>query len=560
VQSAATALHVNQLGLQVVGNNIANVNTPGYIRQQLIQSPAVGYRLGDLVIGQGVRADSVRQVVDELLLDRLRKANSELAYQEHLEANHLETESLLNELTDRDFSSSLNRFASAFQEIANQPGSLSMRQLALQRGQEIAQQLQSFSQSIQASAARSRQAIYGTADDINRLTSSIAKLNQRITELEGGSITKSDAVGLRDERIQALQELSHLIPITATQQLDGTVTVLAGGDYIVASNQARSVRVQVLENDPRGIEVRFVDSDSPIPVEGGRLLGLYQTSMPSRPGGIQEKLDRFAGDLMRIVNGIHAQGQGLTGFRQVASDFQLGQTHLPFEHGNPELDIDSGAFTITVSDSRTSTTRTVEIPVRQLGLSDDTTPQQLVAAIDAISGLSARVTTEGRLEILSDSEAIRFSFSDDSSGILSALGINTFFRGSSALDIEVRSELIEDPNHIAASLQGIGAGADNAIAIAEAFSSGHPELEGRSINDRYESILSESFRAINEQKGVADGVRNFRQSLEAQHLGITGVNLDEEAVKMLMYQRAFQATSKVISTAAEMIQTLVEMI
>ena len=56
IQGSSNALRVNQVGLQVVGNNIANVNTPGYIRQELIQTPARGFKAGDLIIGQGVQA------------------------------------------------------------------------------------------------------------------------------------------------------------------------------------------------------------------------------------------------------------------------------------------------------------------------------------------------------------------------------------------------------------------------------------------------------------------------------------------------------------------------
>ncbi len=73
-------------------------------------------------------------------------------------------------------------------------------------------------------------------------------------------------------------------------------------------------------------------------------------------------------------------------------------------------------------------------------------------------------------------------------------------------------------------------------------------------------MIAGTTREINSQKGITDGLRNFQQTLEAQHLGISGVNLDEEAVKMLLYQRAFQATSKLITVASEMLNTLVNII
>ena len=113
---------------------------------------------------------------------------------------------------------------------------------------------------------------------------------------------------------------------------------------------------------------------------------------------------------------------------------------------------------------------------------------------------------------------------------------------------------------MAVSLNGVGNGADNAIRIAEAFTKPTELLGGRSVNALYDKMIAGTTREISSQKGVTDGLRNFQQSLEAQNLGISGVNLDEEAVKMLLYQRAFQATSKLVSVASEMLNTLVNLV
>ena len=72
LQVSSNALRVNQLGLQVVSNNIANANTPGYIRQELIQAPGPGYRLGSSIVGSGVQSVGVQQRVDEFLLQSIR--------------------------------------------------------------------------------------------------------------------------------------------------------------------------------------------------------------------------------------------------------------------------------------------------------------------------------------------------------------------------------------------------------------------------------------------------------------------------------------------------------
>ena len=114
IQGSANSLRVSQLGLQVVGNNIANVNTPGYIRQELIQTAARGYKVGGVIIGQGVQAVGVQQKLDNFVLERLRQTQSQLSYQEQLEGTNSQVESLINELSDKDFSSNLSRFANAF--------------------------------------------------------------------------------------------------------------------------------------------------------------------------------------------------------------------------------------------------------------------------------------------------------------------------------------------------------------------------------------------------------------------------------------------------------------
>ena len=559
IQGSSNALRVNQLGLQVVGNNIANVNTPGYIRQELVQAPALGYKDGSLIIGQGVQAVGIQQKLDNFVIERLRQTQSQLSYQEQVEGTNTQIESLVNELTDKDFSSNLSRFANAFQDVANQPGSDSIRTLAISRGQELSTQLRSLSSSIDDIAKQNQTEISAAATDINRIVQSIAKLNQRIVEVEGGALSNSDAVGLRDERLKALDELSSFVDITVSEEPTGAVTVFVGGDYLVSNGIPRLVKASLSSNEQNnGLEIRLVDTDVALNVAGGKVKGLYESANAATSSGFKGKLNSLASDVIRVVNRLHSQGQGLKGFGITTGETILKNTNVPLEQASASLDIDNGSFTIEVKDAKTGKTKTVNVPVHQQGLPSDSTAQQLATSIDAIDGISSRITNDGRLEIKSDSEAVKFSFSNDTSGALAALGINTFFRGNSASTIEVRQAIINDPSQLAASVNGIGNGADNAIKIAEAFTRPTELLGGRSINALYDELISGTTRDINSQKGVTEGLRNFQKTLEAQNLGISGVNLDEEAVKLLLYQRAFQATSKLVSVAADLLDTLVK--
>lgn len=559
IQGSANALRVNQLGLQIVGNNISNVNTPGYIRQELIQAPALGYRAGDMIIGQGVQAVGVQQKLDEFVVDRLRQTQSQLSYQETIQGNNAEIESLLNELSDTDLSTRLSTLANAFQDVANQPGNESYRTLAIQRGQELASHLKSISGTMSQIAERNRDEVEFAVDQINRLAKGVASLNQRIIEIEGG--TNSDAVGLRDERLKVLDELSSFVDITVTEQVKGSVTVFVGGDYLVADATLREVEPRISRSgDTTSIEIIFKDTDAPLNLQGGKLRGLYEIANATSNEGFSGKIDALAKDVIRVVNRIHTQGQGTRGFNRVLGDSTIQQPDTPLEVSNPNFDIDNGSFVIQVTDARTRQTTSYDIPVKQLGLSSDTTATSLAASIDGINGLSATVTNDGKLEIQSDSSSIQFSFSNDTSGVLAALGINTFFVGDSMANFAVRQEIVSDPSLLAISVDGVGNGAGNALKIAEAFTQPSEYLGGRSLSGIYDSLVSETTRDINTQKGVTEGLRNFKQTLESRHLGLSGVNLDEEAVKMMLYQRAFQASAKMVSAVSELLESLINIV
>jgi flagellar hook-associated protein 1 FlgK len=560
LQVSSNALRVNQLGLQVVSNNIANANTPGYIRQEMVQAAGTGYRLGSSIVGQGVRSVGVTQRVDEFLLQSLRDVQSRLAASQGLDEANSRLESALSELGDNDISSMMSRFSNAMQDIANQPGNGALRSLAVQRGQELAGGIRNLSSTASQIANSSNEEIRSIASQINGLTSKIADLNQRIVELEGGSISTSDAVGLRDERIKALDELSNLINVKSFEQESGAVTVLVGGDYIVSDGISRPVTVAIASEEEGGnFEVLLSDTQAKLDVTGGQLKGLYD----AREGAgskFVSRLDEFASQIIRQVNRVHSQGQGVVGFTEVVGEPIIGDASAAIEEAGADIDIDNGSFVIAIDDASTGQTKTYDIFVRQQGTADDTSIDNLVAQINQISGLQASVTADGRFQIRSDSSAVKFSFGNDTSGVLSSLGINTFFSGNSSSTIQVRSDLVADPRRLAISLDGPGKGNRNAVALAEAFSTAEESLGGRSMNEVYQDMVAVTSQEINAQKSETAGLQNYYQTLEAKHLGLTGVSLDEEGIRMLMYQRAFQASSRVIAATNQMLEDLVNII
>ena len=182
IQQSANALQVNQIGLHVVGNNIANANTPGYIRQELIQAPAIGRRFGSVVLGYGVRAVGVVQKLDEFTVERLRQTESALASSEAQGTTYKQLESIFGELTSSDLSTQIGEFSSSINDVLNQPGNDSLRRLVIERGTALTGNIRNISQQLEDVANNLNQEVRGSAREINRLTEQLAKLNQRIVE------------------------------------------------------------------------------------------------------------------------------------------------------------------------------------------------------------------------------------------------------------------------------------------------------------------------------------------------------------------------------------------
>ncbi len=118
----------------------------------------------------------------------------------------------------------------------------------------------------------------------------------------------------------------------------------------------------------------------------------------------------------------------------------------------------------------------------------------------------------------------------------------------------------DHPNLLAVSLDGVGVGAGNALKLATAFETAIDDLGGRTLREIYESDVIDTTQKSTLKRASLKGFENFQQTLEAQHLGTSGVSLDEEAIRMMLYQRAFQATSRLISTANDLLETLVTMV
>jgi flagellar hook-associated protein 1 FlgK len=117
----------------------------------------------------------------------------------------------------------------------------------------------------------------------------------------------------------------------------------------------------------------------------------------------------------------------------------------------------------------------------------------------------------------------------------------------------------DDPQALALSRGGVGADSHNGERLAALLTTPLDSAGQTSLAQRYEQWVSGTAQASALSQAVTEGDRLFHATLEGEHLGLSGVSLDEEAVQMMTLQRTFQAAAKVISTVNELLEVLVEL-
>jgi len=554
IQTANTGLQASQLGLQVVGNNVANSATPGFIRQRLDLQPNAATTQGRLLVGNGVRATGVSQMIDKAIMERMFAAGSGKAAGEVLNSAFTDLENLVGSLSGglRDTMSSFNN---ALHDLSATPNDRSLRDFVILRGEALAREIGSTYESVSTLQGDINGQLGSISKSINEKLRSIAQLNVAITGAEGGGVIASDATGLREQRYNLLEQLSELIDVTIQEQSTGSISVFVGGDYLISEGSFRDLEPSY-NKELEGFELRIKQSQAPIQAISGQY-GALMRARTEVYGGFITELDTLATALATAVNSIHTQGQGRRGFESITSH-QAALTGVPLRASQLSPPPTNGSFEIQLTDSSGQSVSYHRIEIRSLNQVDDSTIDSVVADINLIDGISARVNSEGKVVIESAAPGVKFAFANDTAGFLSSTGINTFFVGSKAEDLAINPLLKANSDYLAISKTGIGKDTETLLSLVDVVDRPLDSLGGRSVQGVFDEHVASLGQRISLQRSVTQGAADLHSTLYGQHLAITGVNLDEESLKMLAYNRTFQANAKVITTANEMLEILLQ--
>jgi flagellar hook-associated protein 1 FlgK len=342
-----SALTAQQRAMAVASNNIANASTPGYSRQRLELSERAAERIGSDYVGTGVVAGVTRRITDDVVAAQLRTASAGFA---RTEAFVGFAEALDNLLADEQtgLNVTLQSFANAVQDVADDPSSTSARQVLISEARNLLSRFDTMDQRLDEIAGETRGRLTAAVSEINALGAGIADINRQIVAA-GVSPGRPPPSDLLDQRDRLLERLSELVKVDVAEQTDGTASVFIGsGQVLVIGTDASELAVTRGNFDPAQPQIVLTSATGTVDVTqfltGGELGGALDFNRemlsPARTG-----LGRIAVGLVETFNAAHRQGMTLNG--QLGGDFFTLAAPQTF----PALsNTGSGTVAVTVAD------------------------------------------------------------------------------------------------------------------------------------------------------------------------------------------------------------------
>lgn len=306
----STGISAYQRALATVSNNIANVNTEGYARQDVSLVSNQPRLLGGSYLGTGARFDSVRRQYDAFVESNLRNSQSELKSQEPLLSY---VNRVIDVMGDQSIglTSAMNQFFESARDLASDPASTVQRSIFLRDADGLAARFRQLSTQFEMLDNETRQSVETDVGQVNSLTTQLAQLNKQLSK---HSHVEDQPSELLDQRDLLLRKLSELMSVKTKFAENGAVLVSVGDTIdqgiLVQDERARALTVSTSATDSSKLQFVIDAYGNPEALPGmpnGHIGGLMnfreQVLSPA-----MNSLDDLATVVTDQVNSIHRDG------------------------------------------------------------------------------------------------------------------------------------------------------------------------------------------------------------------------------------------------------------
>ena len=637
-----TALFANYAALQTAGNNIANVNTTGYSRQEAQLETAQGQFTGSGFFGKGVSVATVTRAYNELLTQQAVASKSIAAADTARNDRLTQLENAFPTGT-AGLGSAAGNFLNAFIDLSNKPADSSTRQVVLSQAQDLASRFRAAGDQLSALQTGVTQEVKSSVGTVNTLAQQVAKLNLQITQYRGTGQSPND---LLDQRDRLVSQIGEYVNVTTVAADDGSVGLfIGGGQNLVLGANANTLQAIPDPFDSAKVQLALQ--------EGGVSRAVMADALQ---GGSIAGLLRFQNEDLSAANNLLGQmATAISGAmnKQQSLGLDLSNPAQPggplFSVGSPRvLDASSNAGTaslsLSVADSSQvqasdysvqfdgtnyTVTRLLDqsavagspFTAAQLatGVSFDgvslqlssgtaqagdrfvlepvaTAAQNMQAVLSSPKGLAAAApfvasmgsansgtatvaslaavnpaydgTMTASIQFTDDSGNYSWSLSD---GSTTTTGTGTWTAGSpialNGFELELDGVPKTNDTVSVAPTTSVASNNGNALAFAGLADVGivasTPLPNGSAgspltITDAYASAISDIGVRVQGSKAATTISSGVATAAETARANASGVNLDEEAARLIQFQQSYQAAAKILQVAQSVFDTMLQ--
>jgi flagellar hook-associated protein FlgK len=310
VSVAANAVASYQRALGTVSNNIANVSTDGYSRQEVVLQANPVAKVGTVYLGTGVALNTVKRQYDTFIEANLRNSNSDLESQGPM-VNYANRVIDIMGSTSMGLSGALDQFFNAARDLSSDPASTVMRGSFVRDSENLASRFGELSAQLDLVQSETDEATKGYVNSMNTIFSQLAAVNTQLTKQKSASDQPPD---LLDQRDVLLKDLSGYVHINTFFTENGSVTVSLGPsitrDVVVNGIKSYMVGTDFNSAAPEKVSLVLDPYGTPTPLSGlsgGKLSGLM-SFREQVLGSSRSALDVLATNFVKETNAIHQGG------------------------------------------------------------------------------------------------------------------------------------------------------------------------------------------------------------------------------------------------------------
>jgi flagellar hook-associated protein 1 FlgK len=610
-----SGLNAAQVGINTTSHNISNAESEGYTRQRVVTAAATPIAMYPGQVGNGVQVTEIKRVFDNFVYDRYTSISSDKEFSDYEKRKLEELSTYFPEVDAVGIKTDLQEYYNMWQSFADNPDNDAIKLALAEQTQTLSQNIGYTQTKMLKLQSQINDELKVAVDEVNRLAKELADLNIAIDTAEAGGA--NEANDLRDKRNSIELTLAKLIgaealsgQLQSNTQIDsqsntktGSYTLSINGFNIVDGNTFHPLHIS-RENNPNGFyEISFERQDGVlVPMEESLNKGKVGAMIELRGGAIDttsgvpvdgviqnaiSQMDAFAKGLIESTNNLYAQTPVTkmeSNSLEINGNDALLASNMDFREGSFEVvifDVDGNEVatrTITINPATTmqglAGSNSIQGQIENAAIDDNADGNanndvddyiQFNWAVHLTGGNGLEFSMDPMKKSLGYTFAIRDNYPDGTfesgTNFAGATGVNRFFDGDDAQNINLSLKYRENPTLLAAGKTTISG--DNRVAL-DMIQNQYEKYDFEVGSNVFNTTTYGMFDIIATNVGSVTNAAIFKNdslkaqfnAVELEYQSVSKVSIDEEMTNLIKYQTSYGAAAKIITTIDQMMQTL----